>query len=91
MIGVGGAEAQCCSWAQIWTRRILSLAEWRFLCPLGSGQVPVRPDIGVVVVDSPVSLSVSEFLGIKLSLGMIGVCKAVAQGPILRGRIFWRP
>ena len=64
VIGGGGAEAQCCSWAQIWTRRISSLAGWRFLCPLGSGQVLVRPGV-------PVSLGVSELLEVKLSLCVI--------------------
>ena len=45
---------------------------------------PVRPGIGAVVVDSPVSLGVSEFLegGVKQSLGVIGVWTAVAHGPL---------
>lgn len=30
----------------------------------------------------PVSLGVSEFLDVKLSLGMIGVLRAIAQGQL---------
>lgn len=32
--------------------------------------IPVGPGIGVVVVDSPVNLGMSELLGVKLSLGV---------------------
>lgn len=42
----------------------------------GRGPVIVRPCIGAVVVNSPMSRDVSEFPEVKLSLGMIAVGKA---------------
>jgi hypothetical protein len=33
--------------------------------------IPVGPGIGVVVVDSPVNLGMSELLGVKLSLSVV--------------------
>ena len=61
------------------TRRILPLAAMRFLGPLDPGQVSLGPGIGAVLVVSPVSMGVSAFLGVKLSLGRIKLWRAVAQ------------
>lgn len=49
---------------------------------MGSGQVPLVPGIGEVVVVSPVILAVSELLGDKLSPGRIQTWSAVAQGEL---------
>jgi hypothetical protein len=54
------------------TRKIVSLAVWLFLGPLG-------PGIGVIVLVSPVSLGMSTFLQDKFSLGGIIVQRAVAE------------
>jgi hypothetical protein len=62
------------------TRRILFLGAPWFLCPVGSGKVPLGPSIGEVVMVSLVILRVSVILGDQLSLGWIGVQIAVAQG-----------
>jgi hypothetical protein len=41
-----------------------------FLCLLGPQWVPVRPNIGAIVIDSPVILDVSELLWVMLFLGV---------------------
>lgn len=69
-------EKRVCSWAQMQTGNILFLAGQRFLHPLGPGQVTVRSGTEEIVVDSPVSLHMSELLGVKLYLDLIGVGRA---------------
>jgi|UPI00001F6DD3 hypothetical protein len=65
--------------AQMETGCIYSLAAPGFLCPVGSGRVPLGPSIGEEVVVSPMILGVSVLLGDPLSLCGISVWSAMAQ------------
>lgn len=54
---------------QMETSRILSQSVPRFLCPQGSGQIPLGPGIKAEVVVSPVLSDVTALLGGQLSPG----------------------
>lgn len=64
------------------TSRILSQSVPRFLCPQGSGQIPLGPGIKAEVVVSPVLSDVTALLGGQLSPGENWVQRAVVHGQL---------